>query len=199
MDLAFPPSVADASPLESLLREHRLLARVTDALEVCGRHLTIDGDEDREALNDMRQFASFFQAFGVLVHNVKEEEVMVPYLVRAGFSYDTGCLRHVRAEHDLENYLLEVMHQAAAQVPRWTREDRRHAMSGIGAFVDFGREHIRVEEATLCPEILSRLSRPQLVELALVFKDFDESAYSHEKTGEIMATARKLIHRYPRS
>jgi hemerythrin-like domain-containing protein len=196
MHLAFQPPVADTSPLESLLREHRVIARVTDALEVCSRHLTTDGDEDRDALNDMRQFVTFFEAFGVLMHNVKEEEVMVPYLVRAGFSYDSGCLGQVRAEHDLENYLLEVMHQAAEQVPRWTREDRRHAVSGIGAFVDFGREHMRVEETTLCPEILARLSRPQLVELALVFQDFDQSAYSHENTDGIMAIARDLIQRY---
>jgi hypothetical protein len=56
-----------------LLREHRLIARVTDALEVCGCQVTVGSDED-EALNDMRPVAIFFQAFGVLTHNVKKEE-----------------------------------------------------------------------------------------------------------------------------
>lgn len=196
VDLASLPPDADTPPLESLMREHRLIARVTDALEACARHLTIVSHEDREALNDLRHFASFFQVFGVLTHNVKEEEVMVPYLVRAGFSYDSGCLCHVRAEHDLENYLLEVMHQAAEEVPRWTPEGRRHAMAGIGAFVDFEREHMRVEEATLCPEILARLSRPQLVELALVFQEFDDSAQSQTTAG-IVVIARNLVRRYP--
>jgi hemerythrin-like domain-containing protein len=197
MNLAFLPPADDASPLESLLREHRLIAQVTDALEVCGRHLTVGSDDDDAALNDMRQFVIFYQAFGMLTHNVKEEEVMVPYLVRAGFSYDSGCLGRVRAEHDLENYLLEVMYQAAEQFPGWTREERRHAMAGIVAFVDFGREHMRVEEATLCPEILARLSRAQLAELAVVFQDFDDSAYSREASNGVMASARNLIHRYP--
>lgn len=185
--------VPGTSPLEPLGREHRLISRTLDALEVCASHIA-DGDDD--AMTDLGQFATFFSEFGELTHHVKEEDVMTPYLVRIGFSYNSGWLSRVRSEHDQERYLVDVLHQAAEQEGGWSQEDRRHALAAIFGFIEFQRAHIHIEEDALFPEIMQRLSEKQRAELGRLLQEFDESARSRATANRLWRMADDFIRRY---
>lgn len=186
-------SAAISSPFDSLVFEHGLMTRGLDALEAWARDVAVG---HYEAMEDLGSFATFFSLFGELTHHVKEEDVMVPYLVRIGFSYDSGCLSQVRSEHDQERYLVGILHQAAEQQESWSREGRRHVLASILAFVNFQREHIRLEETVLFPEIMERVTDEQSAHLAQLFHEFDASALSRTTLDRMSTIAEDLTRHY---
>jgi hemerythrin-like domain-containing protein len=177
--------------VESLILEHQLIARLADALEIYG-HQTKDG-RPPDATH-LGLFASAFIDFAECIHHEKEENILLPMLVRHGVRWDTGALPSVRRDHRQETYLIDVLRQAGERAASWHAEDRRHIAAAAQALVDFQRHHHALETAQLFPLLATHLQAPDLDELQQALERFDQR---HEPE-RMAATARieALIARY---
>lgn len=136
--------------LQSLLAEHVLISNVLDALDVYADGLEHSG---RTNLDDARAFAAFFGEFCDLWHHAKEEEFVLPAMVRHGFDWDEGALARARQDHQQQAYLSRAFLQLANRKPTGDeREHRRELLSVIRALCSLQRRHMLAEEE----EIFSR-------------------------------------------
>ena len=181
------------APFESLRNEHALILKVLGALERYCDRLEEDPAVD---LSDLAAFARFFTTFSELWHHAKEEDVLLPALVKRGFSWDAAPLSRVREEHEQETYLVRVLAQAAGQEPPITAEDRRHAVATVRGLVAFERRHIRGEEQVLLPGAAERLSSAEIVELETRFRELDLHRFGADYV-TITRAAEELCARYP--
>jgi hemerythrin-like domain-containing protein len=180
--------------LSSIARDHRLLARALDALEVLAERL--EAEATPELIADLGQFIRFFMGFAEAGHHVKEEDVLHPFLARRGFAWDSGPLREIRADHDQERYFMRVLEQAAGQDAPWSREDRRHAVATVRAFAEFQRGHQDKENRVLLPRVKEQLTGADLVELEKLLVAFDEERFGRDQTNEFVKLAEGLIQQY---
>ena len=185
-------AATDGSPLASLYDEHRLIGVVLDAFETFTDRFDSSDAPDGD---DLGQFTRFFTDFAESVHQYKEEEILLPALVRAGCSWDLGPISQVREEHNQERYLLRVLHQAAAQEQPWSRGDRRHHAAAMRAFIEFQRAHIAKEEDILYPIAVERLSKIQLTEVCRQLAAFDCKRFETDERTKLKALANRLAER----
>ncbi len=175
-------------------KEHRLIARVLDALEVYVDQLEEAGDAtDR---HDLARFVTFFREFADLGHHEKEENIVFPEMVRAGFSWDDGILSDLRQEHNQERYLMRTLRHASLQKDLWSSEDLRHLVSVARTFIEFQRAHMAREDAELLPVLRDRL--PEAVEQELVkrLKRFDEVWADSGESAWLRGLGQDLVERY---
>lgn len=145
---------------------------------------------------DLARFAQFFEDFAELWHHGKEEDVLLPALVKCGFAWDEGPILQVREDHDQENYLSRVLAQAAAQEGRWTEEDRRHAIAAIRSFIDFERAHMQKEEALIYLAAVEHLSEAQLRELDQRCLELESHKFGSGSYERVLEEAEGLFARY---
>jgi hemerythrin-like domain-containing protein len=179
----------------SLSKEHGLIARCLHALDVLAGRLEGEG-ADGVLMGDLQGFVTFLNEFGELVHHVKEEDVLLPYLVRHGMSWDTGPISRIRADHDQERYLLRVLEQATNQEGHFSREDRRHAVATVRGFVEFLRGHIDKEDGILMPAIADRLTPQAIGELEDALTAFDRERCGLESYDQSVRAVEALIAKY---
>jgi hemerythrin-like domain-containing protein len=182
-------------PLESLSREHQLIARTLTALEAFTEKLEESAPVD---LADLTRFVAFFADYAEASHHVKEEDVLLPAMAKAGFDWDSGPVARIRADHDQERYLVRVLNQAAQQDSAWTEEARRHAIASLRAFIDYQRRHIEREETMLYPAAAERLTPKQLAEVDAQLKHFDQDRVGDAELARLHAMAQELVQKYPR-
>lgn len=180
-------------PLASLTREHRLIRRMVDALEGFAEKLEMNEPAD---LRDLGHFAAFFGEFGEGIHHVKEEDYLLPAMVKKGFEWDQGPVGKVRAEHAQERYLVRVLRQAAEQEGDWSEEARRHAIASIRAFIDFQRRHMDREDNLLYPAVSQRLTLEELAALDTQLAQFDDQHGGETGRKARDALAVSLVEKY---
>ena len=182
--------------VESLIREHQIIGRLADALEVYGQQ-TKQGRPPDAA--DLGRFAAVFTDFAERIHHEKEENILLPALARHGAHWEDGPLPAVRRDHRQESYLIDVLRQAGERAGSWNHEDRRHIAASAQALVDFQRGHHALESSELFPLLPVRLDASALRELQSALEKFDRE---HERLrADTLAVAESLIGRYgpPRS
>jgi hemerythrin-like domain-containing protein len=186
--------------LRSLKSDHTIIAEVVDALEQFGRRLhsgtETGGEENREGL---QKFVRFISEYGQMVHQVKEEELLLPTLTKAGLEWDTGPIAKVRHEHEHERYFVDVLRNASLQQTPWGPEDRRRLEAAITDFVDFQRRHMREEDLYLYPVASSGLSKAQLDELNAQLETYDRDHVDVDKHEELRQLGHSLSECFPRS
>lgn len=177
--------------VESLIREHQVIGRLADALEAYALQ-TKQGRPPDAA--DLGRFAAAFADFAERIHHEKEENILLPALVRHGVHWEDGALAAVRREHRQESYLIDVLHQAGERAGSWNHEDRRHIAASAQALVDFQRQHHALESSELFPLLSTRLDATALAELQSALEKFDRE---HEGLrAEALRAAERLIRGY---
>lgn len=177
-----------------IYKEHRLIARVLDALEVYVARLETAGDAaDR---HDLARFVTFFREFADLGHHEKEENVIFPEMVRAGYSWDDGLLLDIRQEHNQERYLMRTLRHASLQKDLWSSEDLRHLLSVARTFIEFQRAHMAREDAELLPVLRDGL--PEAVERELLqrLERFDAAWADSGESAWLRGLGHDLVERY---
>jgi hemerythrin-like domain-containing protein len=166
---------ASHDPFEQLGREHaevenvlRLLDEMSSRAE-CGLGV---------ARNDLFAIVGFFTDFGVLAHHEKEEAILMPALLREGFSWQDGPLAAVRRDHRQEHYFLRVLTHLCRQHTEWSSEDRRQFASVAREFTQFLRAHMRFEQREVFEPASRRLSSEAKASLRLAFGRFEVAAGS---------------------
>lgn len=181
-------------PLVSLIREHQLIGPLAEALEAYSACVQLDRSVyDRE---DLEHFARVFHELGDCVHHEKEEGILLPFLARQGFDWNSGTLAEVRGEHQQERYLVEVLSHAAARKQSWTREDCRRIAAAGAALAQFQRGHLLKENDSLYPGVTERLGRAALERLQAELERFDARVERYIPYAELTALGQRLIQRY---
>jgi hemerythrin-like domain-containing protein len=177
--------------VESLIREHQVIGRLADALEVYAEHTKQGRPPEAD---DLGRFAAAFTDYAERIHHEKEESILLPALVRHGAHWDDGTLPAVRLEHRQESYLIDVLRQAGERAGSWNHEDRRHIAASAQALVEFQRNHHLLESSKLFPLLPIRLDAAALAELQSALERFDRE---HESLhDDALRRAEDLIGRY---
>ena len=179
--------------LTSLIREHRIIARLVDALAAYAERLKQSSYVDP---GDLVHFARAFREFTDEIHHEKEEGILLPILARNGFAWEKGVLPEVRRDHRQERYLIDVLCQAGVREGEWSQEERRCVVATALALVDFQREHMFMENYGLFPEVPRRLPPQALAQLELELGRFDRDVWSDPRRRELMQQIETLIERY---
>jgi hemerythrin-like domain-containing protein len=182
--------------LTSLIREHQVISRLIDALQVYARRLRL---EQNAIPADLAHFARVFREYADEIHHEKEEGILLPILGRNGFHWDQGVLPEVRRDHRQERYLIEVLQQAGARQDAWSNEDKRSIVATALALVEFQREHLELENTRLFSEVPKRLAQPALAQLAHELAGFDAYVQESGRYAHLLELIDDLIARYAQS
>jgi hemerythrin-like domain-containing protein len=180
-------------PLSSLIREHQFIGRLVDALEAYADQVQRGEDAD---VADLSRFASAFTQFADELHHEKDERVLLPFLARSGFDWDSPPLSRVRREHRHERYLIEVLMYAGQRLERWTDEERRHVSATARALCEFQRLHHDTENNDLFGAIASHLDDPEKDRLERELDEFDEVPSHRFQRVNALELGAELMDRY---
>lgn len=177
--------------LFSLQQDHQLLLALTEALD--GFSQAMQRAEDINA-DEVGAFAHAFRGFADYLHYEKEEQVLLPFLVRHGFDWDGELLERVRADHRQDRYLIDVLHHAAERDGSYSNEDRRRLQGTAATLANEQRRLSMQQEIELFPEIASGLDAEALAGLQAELSDFDQHHLSSATA--LRQLIRRLVDRY---
>jgi hemerythrin-like domain-containing protein len=179
--------------IDLLLHEHELIRRVLDVFE---RYLVRVDSGIEQGRHELVLLVTFFREYVDLSHHEKEESILIPALVRAGMSWDSGPIEAVRADHNLERYLMQALRHASLQAKTWSLHDRKHLVDVARSFLEFLRNHMTKEEELLFPAMRERLAAEALDDLTDRLRRFEEA---REASGDAEITRRlaeELLERF---
>jgi len=179
--------------LESLQRDHRVLNVLSEALDAYVEAL----ESGRELWRgDLTDIVHGFRTLADHRHFEKEDEVLVPLLVRHGFDYQLDILDDARAEHDSLRYLIRVLEQAAERELRWTLHERLRIVGTARNLVERQRRLAAAQEIELFPEVVTRLRPAVLGQLTEQLWSFDEARMARGQVLDAAALHRSMVARY---
>ncbi len=178
--------------IDSLIEDHRLISRVLAALDAFTRDASSTSPKLKR---DLRRFTTFFKVFCDVHHVTKEEDVLFPYLVHRGASWEGGALSRARDQHRHERYFVGALEHLAAQERAYDAEAFRHLLAELKALQEAMRAHVEFEHASIF-EMTKRLSQRHQAELATQLATFDAGAPSVTDIPEMRDLAQRLISDY---
>ena len=133
--------------VETLVREHRSIERLLDALEQYGDRL------ERGALLPRRhieEFVAVLRGYADTHHHEKEEQVLFRAMVDAGMSGDEGTVAFMLTQHEEGRRLVGELTDVAED-KGWTDRDRQRVARLARDYVVMLRAHIREEDEVVYP------------------------------------------------
>ena len=170
--------------LVSLHQDHRILLALTEALDAFAR---VVAEREDVGPGEVGAFADAFREFADNVHYEKEEQVLLPFLVRHGFDWNRELLEQVRSDHCQDRYLIEVLHHAAQRDGCFGKQERRLVASTAAELARVQRDLLMKQDIELFPEVVSLLDPSALASLQAELSLFDLHAAGRS------AQARRLI------
>lgn len=180
----------NAAALASLERDHRQLRGLTDAL-----HAYVDALDGGRPLRrgDLKAIVSGLRVVADYRHFEKEDEVLVPMLVRHGFDYHHPLLADGRREHDSLRYLIDVLQQSAERELNWKLDERERISRVAHQLIERQRRLSMRQEARLFPLVIARLQPSALGQLTEQLCQFDRSSAAREPALDVAGLARSVL------
>lgn len=142
--------------LDTLVAEHRVIERLLDTLQGFARRLAADASLPRSELAELLRLTVDISDHW---HHAKEEGVLFPAMVEAGFPPDDGPIAVMLAQHDEGRGLVgELRAIAAAESASWSADERIRVGAVADRFASMLRAHIRIEDQVLYPAARSHLT-----------------------------------------
>ncbi|MBZ5592538.1 MAG: hemerythrin domain-containing protein [Acidobacteriia bacterium] len=162
--------MGDAGPLQALIKEHRVLGVVLNALDLEMQHL----DGQPFPMESFRQALDFLTNFTHHWHLIKEEERLFPLLWEKGVPLENGPLGKLMAEHQTaRNHLAAIRtHLEAAQ--KGDPGALTQLLSEVRVHVAFTREHMRKEEHGVFNVARTLLDQQDMERLAREFEEVEQ-------------------------
>ena len=113
--------VTPVPALQSLRRDHQVLALFADALDAYLGALVSGG---AVAPGDFTLLVQVWRSFGDQRHFEKEEQLVTPLLVRSGLDYGLGVLVEERRAREQLRYLIDVLEHATHRELQWSGFER---------------------------------------------------------------------------
>lgn len=181
------------SACEQYSKEHEVIASVVKAF---GHYIEALERDDTVERQDLARFVTFFRDFADLGHHAKEEDILIPAMVRNGCDFNDGPVAKVKAEHEHERYLTTSLFQAAMQRDPWSRDARRHVSSIGQAYLEFMRGHIAMEEQELLPRANQCLTAAAQADVLREIRQFDKAWNERGEYDWLRQLAAELVQRY---
>ena len=179
---------------ENLAEDHAVIDRTLDAFERMVNRVERDEATNRE---DLTGFITFFEDFADITHHDKEEEILMPALVDAGYDWYDGPAARLRREHRHERYLLRSLRDVALHGVTPGSARAAHFASVARTFVEFVRQHIRRESIELFPAAQSKLSPDGLQKLGRELERFNAELRQRVDLPKLLELSAALCERYP--
>jgi hemerythrin-like domain-containing protein len=173
-------------PFEHIGSEHAELQRIFALLERLLQRVEADGEAVRP---ELALVVKYLDVFADLRHHDKEESLLVPALVHAGFDWYEGPLARLRRDHRQERYLARVLDQVVHQDRPWSMEDQRHVVAVGRELVAFMRAHIAFENEQILAPSRARLSSESKAHLGAELARFDDE---HSESTDYVALRKQI-------
>jgi hemerythrin-like domain-containing protein len=180
-------------PIDLLMKEHRLIEHVLDALTEYADQ--IEGGTD-VPVDDLARFVTWLRGYADATHHGKEEDVLFVRMVSAGMPGDDGPIGLMLEQHEEGRRLVGVLFEAAKSEAPWSADERRRVVRAAHDYAALLRGHIREEDETLYPMALARVPGAAWDTIAQQFDELD-AVGAKERAG-LEDLAAELAARYPR-
>lgn len=183
--------VTPVPALQSLRRDHQVLALFADALDayvdalVGGRPL-VPGD--------FTLLVQAWRSFGDQRHLEKEEQIVTPLLVRSGLDFGLEVLVEERRAREQLRYLIAVLEHATHRELQWSGFERSAICASARALTAIHRRCSEEQERELFPEIIT-LDPDALAILNRQLLRFD-AADDACRDADTAALGREILARY---
>ncbi|MFX0077917.1 MAG: hemerythrin domain-containing protein [Candidatus Hermodarchaeota archaeon] len=158
-------------PLESLTKEHRLIAKAVSVTEAF-RNVIDAGSPIRP--QRYWKLVDFWSTYADIVHHGKEEQLLFPAIIEQSELSQYGATIDKLVEEHM--YLLGYI----SDLRRWARPmftgdraARERVIRSLDGYLELIAPHIKLEDEELFPAVADLLSKKELNELAKEFKALD--------------------------
>jgi hemerythrin-like domain-containing protein len=183
--------VTPVPALQSLRRDHQVLALLADALDAYAAVLSAGGTL---APGDFASLVWGWRSFGDQRHFEKEEQLVTPVLVRSGLDFGLEVLVEERRARDQLRYLIDVLEHAAHRELQWSGFERSAICASARALTGIHRRSSEEQERELFPEIIT-LAPEALAALNQQLLRFD-AADEARRDGDAARVGREILARY---
>lgn len=176
--------------VEHLLKDHH---KVLSVLQAFRNFLEVSAEHDRRELWGLLQGLSE----GIfLIHEEKEELIVLPELARHGLSWSDGTLAHVRKDHRHGRNLFRNLYQSTHQKEDWREDERKRFVRLGGEWADFLTEHMTHEEELLFPFMDKELTAEQDAALVTQFETLEKEFSEMPDAKQIARDVQDFVERY---
>ncbi len=172
-------------PGEILIREHQEIRRLLSALDGMA-----DFIRRKDALPDeyMEKAVAVVAEFADKCHHGKEEKALFPAISKASPNAGAELARRLTSDHRAFRKIVESMVEL---IPDATikRDSRTLLAKHVSTYSRLLREHMRVEEEQLVPEVEGAIEPAKRKEIAREFERMDEESMGrggHQKYVDII-------------
>lgn len=179
-------------PSQTLRSEHEALGALNVVLECMAARLSANEYVPRE---DLRDVVTVTVEFAERCHQAKEEDVLFRALGRTSPRVGGEMARHLEDDHRALRKLVWAIREL---VPRLTssKVTRNALAKNLQAYAHLLRDHIRMEEEQLLPEIDRALSAEEREEIARAFKRLEQEEVGWGMRAAYEAIIRRLAESY---
>lgn len=173
---------------KDLVNEHEA---ILSALQILERMSNQAKKEKAISVQDIHEFTSFLQEFADKCHHGKEEGLLFPAMIKAGFEEQNGPIGIMLQEHTQGRALIRKMSDAATaevNIVQFTETARE--------YIDLMRIHIAKENSVLFPMADKVLSNQKLAQLFEEFEAHEENVIGHGRHEELHGVLHRLDEKY---
>jgi hemerythrin-like domain-containing protein len=145
---------------------------------------------------DLKRFAHLLQQVSEYSLNTKEEELLLPELVRAGADWDSSPIREARASHLAQRHWLSVLSQASEREVPWTKSHVKRVVSTIREYASWRAEGVRLAKTRLYPQAILSIPPERLKVLEGALEGLDGSEDNGPRSTRLNQLAAQLVQRY---
>jgi len=174
---------------QDLFDEHVVIMQALDIMQVISEKLQRNEAADR---NDIVELLGFLSEFADRCHHGKEEDLLIPGILKFGVLENNGPVRAILSEHVQGREHIAKMREIIAGD---TINKEKFVESSL-AYVSLLREHIRKEDTLLFPLIESRMPSEELHRMYEEFMKFEEREIGQSHHEELHSLLERLKNKY---
>jgi len=180
-------------PVDTLRDEHETIERLLFGLEGIADHIRYD---EKFPEKDVEEAIRIAVEFTDQCHTTKEELAVFPVLEDASPRVGKEVIRPLAMEHLTIRKLLSAIRNLIPLAARRDGPARVRLAKDLGLYTELVREHIRIEEERLLPEVARSLGRGKRAAIAAEFRRMEESEGDPERHRRFQDTIRRLVLNY---
>ena len=150
-------------PTQILRDEHDVILRGLELLESCSARLT---DGQTVSPDTLDSLIEFFRLYADKTHHGKEEALLFPAMVAKGFSYESGPIHCMMADHEQNRTLTRAMTVAIAEMRTGDTRAAMRFAEAADRYVYGLREHIQKENLVwfnMAEQAIPKMEEPALM------------------------------------
>ena len=182
------------APIQELMDEHTLIVRMLGVLREMGSRLQSGKRPDTADLDAALDFIATFADFS---HHGKEEDLLFPAMVRAGFPSENGPVGVMLMEHRQGREFVAALRRAASDLKAGSPAAAEDAARAITGYTDLLEQPILKENNILYPMAMSALPEETWTNLAESFAQIEAQRLGPAKRAAYEALVARLEAAYP--